>query len=533
MASNGRLTRFNRDLITVYVNPIPLEERQAKVYQETLIRSLELWEKATQGKLQFQFATDPTSADIRIRWVHQRSHQGKYESIGETMLIRKAEEFHVEIEISWRNQTTLKPLDPEILQAALLHEIGHAIGLWGHSEDANDVMYFAATAKAPTARDIATWLKVRETPVNTPFCNQAIDALETEIQKKPKDARNHYLIGMVHAELGDYRLAVKAFQQALETDPQLSISTIQIAQIFQQQGMYNLAIKHYTRALRTELSAEVFGALGTLSLLQEQFDQAVDFFQQALRLAPDSARLDQNLLAAYHRWGFQLLKANRFPEAIRCLKHGLARFPFSEILLYDLAVTYESEDEYQSALDIYQQVLRISPEYAAAKLGIATTLNNLGAQRARNREWEQAIAYYQQALEYDLDCHQAHHNLKATLMRLGWEQNAVNKLDSAILTYQKLLKIAPENARAHNNLGIIYFNKLEYEKSIACFGAALSLDANYEEAEINLDFVKRQYAFDTMKRALGPVLIVLLVSFILMKVTMRGADKRSTTTTKR
>ena len=50
VASNGRLTRFDRDRIMVYVDTPPFESSD---YKETLSQSLSLWEKGTHGKLKF------------------------------------------------------------------------------------------------------------------------------------------------------------------------------------------------------------------------------------------------------------------------------------------------------------------------------------------------------------------------------------------------------------------------------------------------------------------------------------------------
>ena len=88
------------------------------------------------------------------------------------------------------------------------------------------------------------------------------------------------------------------------------------------------------------------------------------------------------------------------------------------------------------------------------------------------------------------------------------------------------MEINPKNAQAHNNLGIIYFKNRDYQKSKAHLETALALAGNYEEAKTNLDYVQKQYAFEIMKRALGPVLIVLLVCFVIMKVTMKRAENR-------
>ncbi len=53
-----------------------------------------------------------------------------------------------------------------VMQSAARHEMGHALGLWGHSVDANDVMYFAQVKSPPSisARDLRTLKRVYEQP---------------------------------------------------------------------------------------------------------------------------------------------------------------------------------------------------------------------------------------------------------------------------------------------------------------------------------------------------------------------------------
>jgi tetratricopeptide (TPR) repeat protein len=515
VASNGRLTRFQHDTITVYATAVPLAGRVARLYELALTEAVKLWEEATDRKLRFRSTPLADAADIRIQWLNQRRKRGLYDSIGEAVLVRQPNGVHVEITLFLRDATTLKLLEPEVIQTALLHELGHAIGLWGHSEDENDVMYFAATAQKPTGRDISTWLKVDQTPVDAPFHNQAIATLQEAIGKEPELAEHYYSLGTVYADLGDYQSAIQTFQKALEINPTLRTSAAQVASIFQKNGIHDLAIQHYTRALGRNPSPDVLGALGTLSLIEAKFDRAVDYLQQALRLAPDSATLNQNLLAAYHRWGLQMFKGDRLAEATQCLERGLARFPFSEVLLFDLAATFEAAKDYEKALKIYQRILQINPQYIEAKSGVANALNNLGVQHADKKDWEVAIGLYQDALEHDPDCLPARQNLEEALMLIGWQKNQTGDLDGAQQTYHRLLKLNPKSAQAYNNLGIIHFRKQEYHQSTVHFEKAISLNADYDEARVNLSYIKRKQAFDTVKRAIGPLLFVVCVSLII------------------
>jgi predicted Zn-dependent protease len=53
-----------------------------------------------------------------------------------------------------------------VMQSAARHEMGHALGLWGHSMDANDVMYFAQVKSPPSIspRDLRTLKRIYEQP---------------------------------------------------------------------------------------------------------------------------------------------------------------------------------------------------------------------------------------------------------------------------------------------------------------------------------------------------------------------------------
>jgi hypothetical protein len=54
---------------------------------------------------------------------------------------------------------------PAVLDAIVAHELGHALGIGGHSADAADLMFAAPTSARPTVRDAATLRYVLHQPV--------------------------------------------------------------------------------------------------------------------------------------------------------------------------------------------------------------------------------------------------------------------------------------------------------------------------------------------------------------------------------
>jgi predicted Zn-dependent protease len=55
-----------------------------------------------------------------------------------------------------------------VIKAAARHELGHALGIWGHSPNQNDALYFSATSDPPTisSRDINTLKKIYQQPTS-------------------------------------------------------------------------------------------------------------------------------------------------------------------------------------------------------------------------------------------------------------------------------------------------------------------------------------------------------------------------------
>ena len=491
-SSNGRITYFDRHQVSVFSAPIPLETHMLPIYERLLVEVLKLWGDATRNSVVFHIIPDRQAADIRIDWTHQRRSNNLSRNVGEATLLRTQSGFHVEIKVLLRDRKTLSIVKPEQLKPILLHEIGHAIGLWGHSNNPKDVMFDIPTVGKPSSRDIATWKKVRTELINQSFHQQAIVALKRHIAKNPEIAENYLSLGSVYADQGRDEDAIKTFQKALAIDPQSPIPRLQLAQIFHKIGKFDHATAQYSRLAGMVRSSEILGVLGTLYLLQQKYEQSIDYLHQALRLEPNSSKLNQNLLAAYHQWGMELIDHQNYSQAITRLQQGLKRFNQSKILLYDLAVAYELLADYASARKIYEKILSRYPRDSIARVGLATTLNNIGTQFSHQKAWATARGFYQDALKYDPQSWQARHNLSETLTRIGWEQNLQGALGEAIATYQQALEINPENPELYSNLGVIYFNSLNYEEAVSYLEKAILLDPDYVDAQNNLRYVTQK-----------------------------------------
>ncbi len=114
--------------LKVYVEtrPSKLSLYQAN-FKDYIEDSLQLWQKALQGRMQYQYTTNRAEADITIDWVAAFSE----DSIAGLTTYRVG---HADIEI---RTVGIPSAD---IKGNILHEIGHALGISGHSDNPADMM---------------------------------------------------------------------------------------------------------------------------------------------------------------------------------------------------------------------------------------------------------------------------------------------------------------------------------------------------------------------------------------------------------
>ena len=118
----------------------------------------------------------------------------------------------------------------------------------------------------------------------------------------------------------------------------------------------------------------------------------------------------------------------------------LERFPNS-IVLYNIAgASNAGLMQFDDAIDIYKQALKIKPDYAEAYYNMGIALKDKG-------DPEAAIDSYKQALKIKPDYAEAYYNMGNVLKDKG-------NPESAIDCYKQALKIQPDYAEAYNNMGV-------------------------------------------------------------------------------
>lgn len=168
--------------IQVYVGPATATSPQiAQAWQPAVRAGIQDW----QPYLPLAITDDAQTADIAIaQQMPGRDRQARVRSAETRYRIYIDPQNHLKhrIEINIRpNQTS------PYITAAVRHELGHALGLWGHSPNPQDVLYFSQVRQPPpiSTRDINTLKRVYEQPTRLGWPLPHDEDLSSDFNPKP------------------------------------------------------------------------------------------------------------------------------------------------------------------------------------------------------------------------------------------------------------------------------------------------------------------------------------------------------------
>jgi hypothetical protein len=123
------------------------------VFNTALTEAFRNWQRSTNSHITFVPASDPREADIECKWTDDPSDLRSPGEGGETLTSFNRNDGRIaHAVITLLTNVNKKGVSPNLIWATSLHEIGHSLGLAGHSDSPQDVMYAWASINTEHAQ---------------------------------------------------------------------------------------------------------------------------------------------------------------------------------------------------------------------------------------------------------------------------------------------------------------------------------------------------------------------------------------------
>jgi Flp pilus assembly protein TadD len=214
--------------------------------------------------------------------------------------------------------------------------------------------------------------------------------------------RNHLSLGSAFFQRGYYDQAEATFRLAIQEAPSNAEAHYGLGSVYLKQEKLLDARASFEQVLKLtaaypDTGPNAWNNLGLLATREGHINEAIDYFQGALRLNPDYWIALENLGNAYRQ-------QKRWDEARAALERAVAVRPQEPEANYSLAMVYAQTEDTERAYQYLQKALTLRPDYPEA-------LNNLGVLYLRTRRRDDAVAKFEECIRVAPGFDQSYLNL--------------------------------------------------------------------------------------------------------------------------
>jgi Flp pilus assembly protein TadD len=227
--------------------------------------------------------------------------------------------------------------------------------------------------------------------------------------------RNQLSLGSAFFQRGYYDQAEASFLLALRDDPSSAEAHYGLGSVYLKQEKLVDARASFEQVLKLTASypdtgPNAWNNLGLLATREGRINEAIDYFQGALRLNPDYWIALENLGSAYRQ-------QKRWDNARAALERAVAVRPQEPEANYSLAMVYAQTEDTDRAYQYLQKALTLRPAYPEA-------LNNLGVLYLRTRRRDDAVAKFEECIRVAPGFDQSYMNLARVYSLEGAREKA-------------------------------------------------------------------------------------------------------------
>lgn len=275
-------------------------------YINSVKEALDQWIKVLDNSyLKYETVSDSKSANIKIYFVSSSMNKIKTDNHTEylsgisTPYFKNEKLDYVEMKFSILKDNNTNISEEEMYNIAL-HELGHALGIWGHSNNESDIMYAIdtndnnLTRKPLSARDINTirllyTLKddiYQSSNQNARLEKKLIEA-QDYVKKVPNQPMSWTVLGTTLQAMGRYFEAISSFQKALALDTNYTQAREELANTYKSMGDFSRAAIEYNNLISSQpADPKYYCDLASLYINNKRYQEAKDLMNVLITKNP-------------------------------------------------------------------------------------------------------------------------------------------------------------------------------------------------------------------------------------------------------
>ena len=315
---------------------------------------------------------------------------------------------------------------------------------------------------------------------------------------------------------GNLDLAIQSFGDAVKADSQFAVAYAGLADAYRMRyGMdpnpkwVEEAAANASRAAQIDSHVPaVYVTLARTHALQARYDVALQEFQQALQLDPNSADALEGLAGMYERMG-------RFAEAESTFKKAVALRPDFWGGYNSLGLFYSRRGKYADAIAQFQHIIELTPDNAPAFFNLAAVYLDMGdpkqlsaAEQALKKSLELSpsypayanlgLLYYnegryadsavatEKALTFNDRDYRVWSNLVSAYEWLKNDDKAASARERELKLVEDDVKNQPRDATAQSELAGVYAAEKMRDKALIRIQTALALSPDDPRVLVNV-----------------------------------------------
>jgi tetratricopeptide (TPR) repeat protein len=193
---------------------------------------------------------------------------------------------------------------------------------------------------------------------------KAEQMLRMVLEEEDRYADVHDMLGVIAHSRGNFLVAERHFERALEINPAYTEAALNLAVTYNDRGKYEKAREVYSRIK--------VGAAGTTA--------GLDPFARG-----KLANMHADIAQAYHDAGL-------IREAVREYEKAVGLCPHFADLQTKLGTLLRELNDLSSARKAYEAAIQAKPNYVPARLQLGVTLLSLGEPSAAEEHWKHVIS---------------------------------------------------------------------------------------------------------------------------------------------